>query len=143
MRDERGSARDDQRRPRQCRGRERHRRKQRGPAPIALPRAIAAPLHQRCNVESSVRIAIDQRPAVPAFRLGALASRFEEHAEVERGPGVPGDRRLPVGNRSRIKIVVLLEHQAELEPLLGTAVVRTGLVVITHPGLRRIQVNRR
>ncbi|MGZ4222515.1 MAG: hypothetical protein ACXVS6_17265 [Solirubrobacteraceae bacterium] len=143
VRNERGSADDDHRRPRECRGRERHRRKRRGPPPIVLPCAIAAPLHQRCNVESCVRIAIHQRLAVPAFRLGPLASRFEEHAEVERRPGVPGDRRLPVRNRSRIKIAALLEQQAELEPFFGSAVVPTGSVIVTNPGLRRIGVNRR
>ena len=98
MRNERGSAGDDQRRSRECRGRERHGGKRRGPAPVALPRAIAAPIHQRCNIESCIRIAIRQRSAIPAFRFGPLAASFEEHAEVERGAGVPGSGRLPVRN---------------------------------------------
>jgi hypothetical protein len=143
VRNERGSAGDNRRRSGDCRGRERHRTKRRGPPPIVLPRAIAAPLHQRCNVESCGRIAIHQRLAVPAFRFGPLAPRFEEHAEVKRGPWVPGDRRLPVGNRSRFKITALLEQQAKLEPLLGTSVAPTRSVTGTQTGLTPVRVNRR
>jgi hypothetical protein len=143
MRNERGSAGDDQRRPRECRGRERHRRKRRGPASVALPRAIAAPIHQRCNVESCVRIAIRQRPAVPAFRFGPLASRFEEHAEVERGASVPGSGRLPVRNCSRGQIATLLEQQTELEPFLGGAVIDNRSVSVIHTGLLPFGVNER
>jgi hypothetical protein len=143
MRNERGSAGDDQRRPRECRGRERHRRKRRGPAPVALPRAIAAPIHQRCNVESCVRIAIRQRPVVPAFRCSRLAPRFEEHAEVERGAGVPGSGRLPVRNCSRGQIATLLEQQTELEPFLAGAVIHNRSVSVIHTGLLSLGVNER
>ena len=143
MRNERGSTGDDQRRSRQCRGRERQGRKQRRPAPVALPRAIAAPIHQRCNVESCVRIAIGQRSAVPAFRFGPLALRFEEYAEVERGAGVPGSGRLPVRNSGRGQIATLLEQQAELEPFLGAAVVPTESVIAIHIGLSPLGVNQR
>ena len=141
MRNERGSAGDDQRRPRECRGRERHHRKRRGPAPLALPRAIAAPIHQRCNVESCVRIAICQRPAVPAFRFGPLAPPFEEHAEVERSAGVPGSGCLPVRDCGCRQIATLLEQQSELEPFLGAAVVHSRSVIAIHTGLLSLGVN--
>ena len=143
MRNERGSAGDDQRRPRECRGRERHRRKRRGPASVALPRAIAAPIHQRCNVESCIRIAIRQRSAIPAFRFGPLAASFEEHAEVERGAGVPGRGRLPVRNRGRGQIATLLEQQTELEPFLGGVFVQTEYVIGIHIGRSPLGVNQR
>ena len=143
MRNERGSAGDDQRRSGQCRGRERHRGKQRRPAPVALPRAIAVPINQRCNVESCVRIAIRQRSAVPAFRFGPLPPRFEQHAEVERGAGVPGSRRLPVRNGGRAQIATSLEQQAELEPFLGGVFVQTEYVIGIHIGLSPLEVNQR
>ena len=108
-----------------------------------LPRAIAAPIHQRCNVESCIRIAIRQRSAIPAFRFGPLAPRFEQHAEVERGAGVPGSRRLPVRNGGRAQIATSLEQQAELEPFLGAAVVPTESVIVIHIGLSPLGVNQR
>lgn len=143
MQNERGSAGDDQRPPRECRGRERHGGKRLGSAPLALPRAIAAPIHQRCNVESCIRIAIRQRSAIPAFRFDPLAASFEEHAEVERGAGVPGRGRLPVRNRGRGQIATLLEQQTELEPFLGGVFVQTEYVIGIHIGLSPLGVNQR
>jgi hypothetical protein len=132
--DERGSAGDDHRRSHQCRGRERHRRQPRQPAPVALPRIVEAPIHQRCDVECCVRIAPSLCSAVPAFRLCRVAPRFEEHAEVERSAGVPGDGSLAIRGRSRIQIAPLLQQQAQLESFLGSLVISGRPVIITDHG---------
>jgi hypothetical protein len=143
VRRERGSAGDDHRRTGKCRGRERHRRPPRRSPPVALPRVIEAPIHQRCDVESCLRVATRLCSAIPGFRLGRLAPRFEDHPEVERGTGVPGGGCLPIRGRRRIQIAALLEQQAQLESFLRALVTRGRTVVITDHGSGQLGFSQR
>jgi hypothetical protein len=97
---------------------------------VECSRRVASLDLQRSEVEHRVRIAARLRLLVPVLGRGEIATRFEEHAKVERGTCMGRLGRLPVRGFRGDYVATLLEQQAEFEPLLSATVNRERLISV-------------